>query len=74
MKFDNFSEFQTVINDSLHPHTRASLWCIVYKNRYVTHPLIEIFGNTTTFHHFEISINSIETLSFFRPFELQDCD
>ena len=74
MKFDDFSEFQNVINDSPRPHSRASVWRIAYENRYVTHPLIEIFGNATTFHHFETSINSIETLSFFRQFELQDWD
>ena len=74
MKFNDFSEFRNVITDSPRPHSRASLWRIAYENRYVTHPLIEIFGNATTFHHFETSINSIKTLSFFRQFELQDCE
>ena len=33
--------------------------------------LIEIFGISAIFHHFDTSINSIETLKFLRQFELQ---
>ena len=71
LKFDNFPEFQNILSDSPLPHPRASVWHIAYENRYMTHPLIEFFGNATTFQHLETSINVIETLKFSRQFEIQ---
>ena len=37
-QFDNYSEFQNAISDTLYP--RALLWPISYENRYVTHSLV----------------------------------